>query len=80
MTNKRKFKLEVIAGGVLDIVDEEGYVVCEHVGGMDYANLIAAAPDLYNALEQAVRWIEYVGAQDTSTLRATLAKARGETL
>jgi len=44
------------------------------------AHLIAAAPDLYEALAECVKWIETSaeGEAATGTAYAALAKARGE--
>ena len=46
----------------------------------DYANarLIAAAPDLLEALEMALVWLDYEGKYDVQGIRAALAKARGQ--
>ena len=59
-------------------------------GGMDVAqvrinpdfeangHLIAAAPDLYAALEMAQLWLDVDGRFDMQGINAALAKARGE--
>ena len=46
----------------------------------DYANarLIAAAPDLLEALEMALVWLDYEGKYDVQGIRASIAKARGQ--
>jgi len=43
------------------------------------AHLIAAAPDLYAALEMAQLWLSVDGRFDMQGINAALAKARGET-
>ena len=42
------------------------------------SNLIAAAPDLYAALEMAQLWLDVDGRYDMKGINAALAKARGE--
>lgn len=42
------------------------------------AHLIAAAPDLYEALEMAQLWLDVDGRFDMQRINAALAKARGE--
>ena len=42
------------------------------------AHLIAAAPDLYAALEMAQLWLSVDGRFDMQGINAALAKARGE--
>lgn len=42
------------------------------------AHLIAAAPDLYAALEMAQLWLDVDGRFDMQGINAALAKARGE--
>ena len=42
-------------------------------------HLIAAAPDLYAALEMAQLWLSVDGRFDMQGINAALAKARGET-
>ena len=42
------------------------------------AHLIAAAPDLYAALEMAHLWLDFDGRFDMQVINAALAKARGE--
>lgn len=44
----------------------------------DNAHLIAAAPDLYAALEMAQLWLDVDGRFDMQGINAALAKARGE--
>lgn len=78
MAEKRKWTIDNSISHIIDVVDEMDYVVCEHVGGMDYAHLIAAAPDLYEALDMAVLWLEFDGKYDVLGMKAALAKARGE--
>ena len=81
----------------LDIIAADDWVVAVATGGEDdsvaNANLIAAAPDLYAALEKAFALVEalmpglakisvkdYRAVNETpSEIRAALAKARGET-
>lgn len=46
--------------------------------GLANAHLIAAAPDLYEALEMARVWLEFDGRFDMQGINAALAKARGE--
>lgn len=43
------------------------------------AHLIAAAPDMYAALEMAQLWLSVDGRFDMQGINAALAKARGET-
>ena len=43
------------------------------------SHLIAAAPDLYAALEMAQLWLSVDGRFDMQGINAALAKARGET-
>jgi len=58
---------------------------CCHIGGIGHeeltanAKLIAAAPDLYAALEMAQLWLSVDGRFDMQGINAALAKARGET-
>ena len=42
------------------------------------AHLIAAAPDMYAALEMAQLWLDVDGRFDMQGINAALAKARGE--
>lgn len=42
------------------------------------AHLIAAAPDLYAALEMAKLWLDFDGRFDMQGINAALAKARGQ--
>jgi hypothetical protein len=42
------------------------------------SNLIAAAPDLYAALEMAQLWLDVDGRFDMQGINAALAKARGD--
>jgi len=42
------------------------------------SNLIAAAPDLYAALEMAQLWLDFDGRFDMQGINAALAKARGQ--
>lgn len=42
------------------------------------AHLIAAAPDLYAALEHMIRWHDQLSPADIAKAEAALAKARGE--
>ena len=42
------------------------------------ARLIAAAPDLLEALEMALVWLDYEGKYDVQGIRASIAKARGQ--
>ena len=42
------------------------------------AHLIAAAPELYKALEMAALWLDVDGRFDLQVINAALAKARGE--
>lgn len=76
----------------LNILDKDGDIVA---GAVDYidesslpnAHLIAAAPDLYNALENVMHEIQFLGDEEHyfgtterfDAARAALAKARGET-
>ena len=56
----------------------------EHIDGITgeeltaNAHLIAAAPDLYAALEMAQLWLSVDGRFDMQGINAALAKARGE--
>ena len=56
----------------------------EHIDGIDgaeltaNAHLIAAAPDLYAALEMAKLWLDFDGRFDMQGINAALAKARGQ--
>ena len=69
--------------GNVDVATEDGFIVCEKSGANSH--LIAAAPDLYEALEYALGcWEEHCKngydmqgdwVRDT---RKALAKARGE--
>lgn len=57
------------------------YNRADHAENMNNAHLIAAAPDLYEALEGAIKLLELhvCGASDVvESARAALAKARGE--
>jgi hypothetical protein len=42
------------------------------------AHLIAAAPDMYAALEMAKLWLDFDGRFDMQGINAALAKARGQ--
>ena len=42
------------------------------------ANLIAAAPDMYVALQMAQFWLDIDGRYDMQVINAALAKARGQ--
>ena len=42
------------------------------------ANLIAAAPELLDALKMAVLWLEYDGKYDVLGMKAAIAKAEGK--
>ena len=42
------------------------------------ARLIAAAPDMYAALEMAKLWLDFDGRFDMQGINAALAKARGQ--
>lgn len=56
----------------------------EHIDGIDgaeltaNANLLAAAPELYAALEMAKLWLDVDGRFDMQGINAALAKARGQ--
>jgi len=57
--------------------DAQGETIAEVKSGEDDAHLIAAAPDLYEALEKAL--LEWGSNTDwRGTARKALAKARGE--
>ena len=43
------------------------------------ARLIAAAPDLLEALKMALVWLDYEGKYDVLAIRAAIAKATGDT-
>ena len=62
------------------VVSSEGLIVAKCGTGdfeiPDNANLIAAAPELYEALEMMLEFPK--AGPSTSTARAALAKARGE--
>lgn len=71
------------------VVDERGSTVCLVVGEpasfvegstpLDYnAHLIAAAPDLYEALEELCDWYGWHTGMTAIAANAALAKARGE--
>jgi hypothetical protein len=59
----------------------EGVTMQEHMAN---CHLIAAAPDLYDALQEAMRWIgsltdwEGAGDPDVDRWRAVIKKAKGE--
>ena len=78
------FKRIVIGDGLVD--GPGGYEVaevysddCDRDEAMANAHLIAAAPDLYAALEMAQLWLSVDGRFDMQGINAALAKARGET-
>jgi hypothetical protein len=68
----------------ITVVDSEGWIVAEGIGGFENergtARLIAAAPELYEALEEAERLLSNhaVHEDDLPPIRAVLAKARGQ--
>ena len=69
---------EVIeVGGVFDINARLGTVVTAY--GIDNANLIAAAPDMYAAIQDALGDYEAGEPIREYELRNALIKARGET-
>jgi hypothetical protein len=57
-------------------------VIADNIRSEDFANLIAAAPDMYEALEEVINRMKihhgYEG--EMSIIKTVLAKARGETL
>ena len=57
---------------------DETYVSFSGYFGKFKPELFAAAPDLYEALEMALAWLDYEGRYDVQVIRAALAKARGE--
>ena len=78
------FKRIVIGDGLVD--GPGGYEVaevysddCDRDEAMANAHLIAAAPDMYAALEMAQLWLSVDGRFDMQGINAALAKARGET-
>jgi hypothetical protein len=75
----------LLASKHLGVYDAEGWIVAEvaieNVEGCPHANarLIAAAPDLLEALEDCIRALEVSGhLGELRVARAAIAKARGE--
>lgn len=66
-------------GFVCGLGDAEYYEYSNADEQLANAQLIAAAPDLYKALEMAALWLEYDGRYDVNGMKLALAKARGET-
>ena len=66
--------------------DQSFGMICDEVAECTYSNgckeanarLIAAAPDLLEALEMALVWLDYEGKYDVQGIRAAIAKARGQ--
>lgn len=101
MSNETRFtpgpwSAEALKNGIEHDIRHDGYFVATaHGGCVDEAenganaHLIAAAPELYEALEWAMRFVEQVRAESPAPegggediayreARAALAKARGE--
>ena len=74
------------AKGPIDVVNQAVGISAESDGPARHmvsiseadARLIAAAPDLLEALEMALVWLDYEGKYDVQGIRAAIAKARGQ--
>lgn len=62
--------------GNVDVISVDDWVVAEKAG--NDAHLIAAALDLYEALEDALDWHDGEDNETIAKWRSALAKARGE--
>ena len=52
--------------------------IAQHIHSEADARLIAAAPELLEALEMAQLWLDYDGRYDMQKINAAIAKAKGE--
>lgn len=74
-------ELKVIQSGSIDTgCGWRSYVpICEEISGINNANLIAAAPELLEALQDAMKFYDPYGEQaEWDFSRAAIAKALGQ--
>ena len=79
--NKRTWGWVDVAGPSLAVggpTQATDLTLADEVTRVAEARLIAAAPDLYAALEMAHLWLDFDGRFDMQVINAALAKARGE--
>ena len=87
VTTKKKYSNILVGNDVIFIIGNYGVWSPKTSEDVSNMHLIAAAPDLYNALENVMHEIQFLGDEEHyfgtterfDAARAALARARGET-